>query len=222
MRYLIYLLLLANAAYLGWNLLQEESASPSVRQVPSVPAGVRPLVTLKEHTEGMTSGNEAAGLNALTAAQPPAASGAMNCRALGPFTVLREAEAMVARLDKRELDPVLRSVEGRVENGFMVFKQARDREDSRGIVQRLKSNDDTDYYVGKDYLVYLGAFDTLERATLRLEEVREIGLDAAVRERYKTRQEYWLEVPERAAASEQLEAITMDNPRLQLHTLSCL
>ena len=222
MRYILYLLLLANVAYLGWNLMQGSSDSPVARQMPPVPAGVRPLVTLKEHTEGLTTGNSAAGLNALTAAQPPAASSAVNCRALGPFTVLKEAEAMVARLDEQGLDPVLRSVEGKVGNGFLVFKQARDREESRRIVQRLKAHNDSDYYVGKDYLVYLGTFDNIERATLRLGEIRDIGLDAEVGERYKARDEYWLEVPERAAASELLAGITADNPRLQLHSLSCL
>ena len=222
MRYILYLLLVANVVYLGWNLSQENTDELPAQVLPPLPNGVRPLVTLQEHTGGMSSQLDAGGLNALTAAQPPAATTAADCRALGPFTVLNEAEVMAARLDEQGLDPVLRSVEGKMENGFLIYLQARDRDHSRQISRQLKDNNDNEYYIGKDNQVYLGTFDDIERASIRLEELRAIGLDATLGERFKKREEYWLEVPRRVATSDVLDRITGENPALQLHALSCL
>jgi len=44
----VYLLLLANLAYLGWNLFQVRSGSEQVRELPPLPATAKRLVTLQE------------------------------------------------------------------------------------------------------------------------------------------------------------------------------
>ena len=48
MRHLVYLLLLANFAYLGWNLFQVRTGSEQVRELPPLPATAKRLVTLQE------------------------------------------------------------------------------------------------------------------------------------------------------------------------------
>jgi hypothetical protein len=50
MRHLVYLLLVANLAYLGWNLYESRSPSPEVQvtRLPPIPAMASPLVTLQE------------------------------------------------------------------------------------------------------------------------------------------------------------------------------
>ena len=45
MKYLVYLLVLANVAYLGWNIHLNQTAGKVVRELPALPAGVKPLVT---------------------------------------------------------------------------------------------------------------------------------------------------------------------------------
>ncbi len=48
MRHVVYLLLLANLAYLGWNLFQVRTGSEQVRELPPLPPTAKRLVTLQE------------------------------------------------------------------------------------------------------------------------------------------------------------------------------
>ena len=221
MRHLVYLLVVANVVYLGWNLFQGRAADDQWSALPPLPDGARPLVTLQEHGSEQTSSLDATGLNTLTAIQPPGAVSRPDCQALGPFSLLAEAKAVAGRLGSSGLEPVQRTTRSRVENGFWVFLPAKERENSREIVQQLKERNDEDYYVGKDWLISLGTFRDIKRAKLRLAEVQKYGLDAILEPRYKTRQVHWLELPASGAAPE-LAAIRAENPRLELHSLSCL
>lgn len=48
MRHILYLLLVTNLVYLGWNLLQTNTNTTTDMQLPPLPAAVKPLVTLQE------------------------------------------------------------------------------------------------------------------------------------------------------------------------------
>jgi hypothetical protein len=85
----------------------------------------------------------------------------------------------------------------------------------------LKARGDHDYYVGKDYFISLGTFEVIDRAEIRLEELRKLGFEAILGKRYKASKEYWLELPNSEAAGNVLAIITTENPELQLHALSC-
>jgi hypothetical protein len=90
MRHLVYLLLVANLVYLGWNVFASSSAPEQVRQLPPLPALDSPLVTLQEReaeTDADTdSVDEVSSLETLTVEQPlPALE--------SPSVTLQEREA---------------------------------------------------------------------------------------------------------------------------------
>ena len=78
------------------------------------------------------------------------------------------------------------------------------------------------YYIGKDNFMSLGTFRDISRAEIRLQQVRELGLDAILERRYVTQDTYWLEFQDRGAATPVLEDVLDKNPDLQLRTLACL
>lgn len=223
MRYIVYLLLVANLLFFAWNHFEVQTPVDSVQSLPPLPAGVRTLVTLEEHARNEASGAlDGQAIEALTQAQPPGALSAGRCSALGPFREQDEAKVIADRLGDRGLDPVLRSVENRVENGYWVYLSGKDREHAREMVKQLQDHNDNEYYVGMGYFISLGTFKDIKRAEIRLADLREKGFDKAILEqRYKTRVEYWLELPENAASVELLDSLTEENPGLEVHAVSC-
>ena len=223
MRHIVYLLLVANMLFFAWNQFQAQTAQESEQSLPPLPAGVRTLVTLQEHArneESETQGGQA--IEALTQAQPPGALSASRCRAIGPFREQDEVKAVADRLGDSGLDPVLRSVENRVENGYWVYLSGKDKEHAREMVKQLQEYDDNEYYVGMGYFISLGTFKDIKRARIRLEDLREKGFDEAILEqRYRTRVEYWLELPENAAGVGLLDSLTGEYSGLEVHAVSC-
>jgi hypothetical protein len=71
MRHILYLLLVANLVYLGWNLLQNDTGTMAETALPPLPASVKPLVTLQESRQksSAVSGNETDS-NALETVEP--------------------------------------------------------------------------------------------------------------------------------------------------------
>ena len=221
MRHIVYLLLVANIVYLGWNLLQGQAVDENLSTLPPLPENVRPLITLQEHAGGQSSSVDAAGLNALTDVQPPGSVSTLTCQALGPFSLLAEVKAVAGRLAELGLEPVQRAAEARVGNGYWIYLPGIDKDRSREIVQQLEEKNDNDYFVGKDWVISLGTFKELDRAEIRYAEVQEMGFDAILEQRFKVSEEYWLELPNSEAVGDVLGVITTENPGLQLHAVSC-
>ena len=80
MRYLVYLLLLVNVAYLGWHMYQDQTAGEVARDLPSLPAGAAPLVTLQELEQQQEQAEDISEVEALTASRPPGAGMALAWR----------------------------------------------------------------------------------------------------------------------------------------------
>jgi hypothetical protein len=223
MRHIVYLLLIANLLFFAWNHFHAQTVQESVQSLPPLPAGVRTLVTLQEHARNEASETlDGQAIEALTQAQPPGALSESRCRALGPFRERDEVKAITDRLGDSGLDPVLRSVENRVENGYWVYLSGKDKEHAREMVKQLQDHNDNEYYVGMGYFISLGTFRDIKRAEIRLADLREKGFDKAILEqRYKTRVEYWLEMPVPAAGVELLDSLIKENPGLEVHAVSC-
>ena len=85
MRHLVYLLLVANLVYLGWNVFASSSAPEQVRQLPPLPALDSPLVTLQEREAKTDSADEIPSIEALTVEPLPALE--------SPLVTLPEREA---------------------------------------------------------------------------------------------------------------------------------
>jgi hypothetical protein len=220
MRHVVYLLLVANLLYLGWNLLPGNAGSDTFSKLPPIPATAKPLVTLQEMQRQPAAAVEDGTIDTLTANEPPSA-GMPACQALGPFEIIDEVKAVTERLDKLGLQPRQRTAEVREENGFWVYLPSMERADALEITRKLDESGDSDYYIGRDNFISLGTFNGIERAEIRLQQVRKLGLDAILEARFKTHDTYWLEFQADPSAKPELSAIMEQNPQLQLHELAC-
>lgn len=249
MRYIVYLLLVANVLYPGWNLFRGNSAAQSRQTVPTVPAGVHSLVMLHERevhkVQGMAREDGAetdkpAGAAADRDArrEPGLESAAVLaqveqtdlrpvpvCKALGPFEEFDRAETVSGHLAGMGLNPMLRSIDSRVLDDYWVYVPGKGRQYAREVIRQLKTGNIDDYYVfdANDYLISLGTFRNIGLAERKLEILRQLGLDAVLEKRYKTRAQHWLELPvEEEQDDELLRMIAMKTPGLQINTNSCL
>jgi hypothetical protein len=220
MRHVVYLMLVANLVYLGWNLLPGNAGSDSFSALPPVPESAKPLVTLKEMQQQSAASSEAGAIETLTAARPPGA-GMPACQALGPFEIVDEVKAVAARLDKLGLQPRQRIAEVREENGYWVYVPSMERAAALEITRKLDENGDSDYFIGRDNIISLGAFNNIKRAEVRLRQVRKLELDAILEARFRTHDAYWLEFRTNPSAERELSAIMGKHPQLQLRELAC-
>lgn len=232
MRHILYLLLVTNLVYLGWNLLQSSTSTTSDPVLPPLPASVKPLVTLEEsqqqsaspgHATGSTPISDTVVLDELTTAEPPGAGSRSNaCQALGPFEIENEVKAVAQRLDALGLQSRQRIAEVREENGYWVYLPSMAREAALEIARRMDDKGDKDYFIGKDNFISLGTYQDIARAEVRLRQVRKLGLDALLEVRYSTHDAYWLEFNDNARAAQEIAGIMGEKPGLQLHALACL
>jgi hypothetical protein len=221
MKYLVYLLVLANVVYLGWNIHLDRKAGETVRELPTLPANVTPLVTLQELEKQQQQTKEVSGLNALTDSQPPGAGLALSCQTIGPFLAEEELQAVVKVLDEQGLKVKRRAAEVQKPNGFWVYLPGMKREQVLQAVKKLEENRDREYYIGKGNFVSLGTFNEISRAETRLEQTRGLGLDPILEARYQTSTEYWLDIDTQMSAADVLDTILQDHPGLKRQTAAC-
>ena len=241
MRHLVYLLLVVNLVYLGWNVFESSTTPGQVRHLPPLPATVSHLVTLQERQaeEGIpdevsndeTSSSEVfsdevpsdeiSSIEDLTAEQPPGAGVAIQCQALGPFLAVKELQVIEARLLDLGLQPTQRELENKELVGYWVYLPAMPQADVQAALAILKKHKDTEYYVGKKNFISLGTFKGMSRAERRLKQARIMGLEAILEERFTSQSAWWLDIQSDAAAAEQLSAIVASRPELQLVELAC-
>lgn len=240
MRHLVYLLLIANVVYLGWNLLQDRSGGQLVRELPPLPAKVRPLVTLQEleqqqelqqrgQQEEAVQGkqiaeqdmDDVAAVETLTDREPPGAGGGLLCQALGPFLATEQLDEVEERLAGQGLKTRRRSSEAQVENGWWVYLPAMPRAEAMKVVELLDDNNDREYFVGKDNFISLGTFRVLPRAERRMTQAHKIGLEPLLETLYSTETAYWLDMRLTSAPDGALAWIAEEYPDLKLEPLAC-
>jgi hypothetical protein len=246
MRHLVYLLLIANLVYLGWNLYQNQVGDELVRELPPLPATARPLVTLQEWQQQQEEQRRAqqkqeieqedevqgqqrveqevadvAAIEALTQTEPPGAGASMLCQTLGPFLAMEQLEEVAERLGAFGVETSRRSSETRLENGWWVYLPAMPRAEAVEIMQLLDDNNDREYYVGKDNFIALGTFRVLERAERRMRDARKLGLEPLLEARYKTQATHWLDLRVTAARDGDLAWVVEKYPDLRLEQQAC-
>lgn len=221
MRHLVYLLLVANLVYLGWNIFESRSFSETERQLPPLPMTASPLVTLQEREAERARANDTSAIEELTTEQPPSAGAATLCQALGPFLALDEMQTVKSRLLELGMQPTRRVLESKELIGYWVYLPAMSDEEVGAVLAILKKHKDREYYVGKSNFISLGTFESMERAERRLKATRKMGIDATLQERFATQSTYWLDIKSDPVAAEQLNRIAEDRPDLQLVELAC-
>jgi len=220
MKYLVYLLVLANVAYLGWNIHLMQTAGEDIPALPALPDGVIPLVTLQE-LEMQQEEEGVSGIEALTASQPPGTGSALACQTIGPFLAVEELQAVSEKLRQQGWQARQRTTEIQQPDGFWVYLPAMKREQVLQAVKTLEENRDREYYVGKGNFLALGTFSEESRAKTRIEQVRKLGFDPILEARYETSTAYWLDVDVPAPVAGKLDDILQNRPGLKLQETAC-
>ena len=221
MRHLVYLLLVANLIFFGWNVFESSSTSEQVNQLPPLPATVTRLVTLQEREAEEEKPDEVSSIEKLTVEQPPGAGAVIQCQALGPFLAAKDMQVLESRLLGLGLQPTQRELESKELIGYWVYLPAMPQEDIKATLAILTKHKDKEYYVGKKNFISLGTFKGISRAERRLKQAREMGLDAILEERFTSRSTWWLDIQSDSAAAGQLSGIVASRPELQLVELAC-
>jgi len=221
MKYLVYLMVLANVAYLGWNIHLNQTAGDVVREPPALPAGVTPLVTLQELERRQEHTEAVSGVEALTTSQPPGAGAALTCQAIGPFLAMGDLQSVSEELRLHGVQAQQRTAEIQKPNGFWVYLPAMKRGQVLRAVKTLEDNKDREYYVGKGNFLSLGTFDEMARAEIRFKQVRKLGFDPILEARYQTSTEYWLDIDAHTPVTDELDAIMQDHPGLKMQDTTC-
>ena len=243
MRYLIYLLLLANLAFFVWYPRPLEQDSER-RALPPLPAGVDTLVLLSER-DAQSAGTEAPAAAAETPAAPPAtpapepepepeqepgpapaaeAVPVTLCQSVGPFLTRADADRAGRLLRDAGYEPQRRDARTREQTGYWVYLPPMPRRRAREIVADLDAHGMKDHYIGKDNFISLGIFRSRGKAAVRRRKVRRLGYDALLEPRYRKRTVYWLDMktPGRPLADTPLwQKLAGKDPKIRIEPLTC-
>ncbi len=218
MRHVVYLLVVVNLVFLGWNIFQSQSVMQSQRNMPAIPKTAVPLVTLQEQQQ---AAGEVSAIEKLTDSKPPGAGVGVVCQTLGPFVALDAMQEMEAELVDMGLAHERRESERLHPIGYWVYLPEMARAESRRLAQILDDHSDKEYFIGKGNLISLGAFKEMSRAKKRLEKTRKLGLDPVLETRYRTATGYWLDFQAEIAEGKQLNSLVTDSPDIWLQDRAC-
>ena len=221
MRYMIYLLAVLNLFFLLWNVAQTPPESGDVRVLPPSPAGASPIETLEESQATKFADDDVSGLGRLTATKPPGAGQGLACRVLGPVAANWQAEAIARRLGVSGFVARRRSSEIKVQTGYWVYLPTMEHDDATRIVNLLDEANDSEYFVGKDNMISLGAFEDLSRAEVRLESVRKLGLDPLLEPTYENRSVHWLDLEIATSREAELDTVMKEYPDIRVRNEGC-
>ncbi len=192
MKWIVYLLLLANISFFAWyyqGMDREQRRIQAEQQ--SRPATAVRLVLLREATM-----------------EPEATSKprAPQCRSLGPFGQQGKAEETKKLLQEQGLSLHLRvSNEARRKAYWVYLAPLASHAAARKAVQKLKNKhsiDDIFIISGGEIKdgISLGVFSRFELAYRRQTEISKLGLDAQLKDVNLPAKEYWLDWPQQSLA----------------------
>lgn len=147
-----------------------------------------------------------------------------SCHTIGPLAREDDAVAIRAQLSAAGYSPRLRTDRVRKPSGYWIYMPAMRASEARRIVAELESHGMTDYYVGKQNYISLGIFSRESKARLRLDRIKQLGFDAILDRRYRTRPEYWLDVKTGGTplpASEVWTKLLEEHPDISVKRVAC-
>ena len=248
MRHVIYLLLVANIVFFGWQMLQLQKEEGVERALPALPVTAKPLTTLQEmeqrqqrqqapesapdpvneprpqptRDQGLSDPQQQIALvETLNELQPPGGGGAITCRTLGPIMAIAQLKSLGKKLDELGLEPRHRTYELQEETGYWVYLPAMQHSEAQAIKSKLDKNGDKEYYIGKDNFISLGTFKQRSRAELRKEQVTKLDLDAVIEPRYVIQTVHWLDIDRQTGDAVDLSRMLQDYPDVRLQEQAC-
>lgn len=218
MRYLIYLLVVANSLYFAWHMVGDTRTEEVVRALPPLPPDVRSLTTLQERTD-KTGTAEMSDIEALTAGQPPGAGMPLVCHVMGPFMAEADMQAVGERIRELGFEPKSRSSDVQKQIGYWVYLPTLGHEQALQVVEVLKENEVRDYFIGAEDFVSLGIYRELASANRHRERIRELGFEPLIEPRYSTQTVHWLDLENFDVTAG--EEILEDFPETRMQELAC-
>lgn len=240
MRYLIYLLIIANLAFWAWYPAPPE---PMPRDAAlSLPPGVESLVLLREREQDPKpvetdpppapepEANEAPGDDAPLEEPPPEPEPVAvevpvdRCYSIGPFMAAEDQAAAAASLRRAGLEVKPRSSDVQEPIGYWVYLPAMASEEARRVAAALTRQGVSDYFIGKQNYISLGAFSAKPAAEERRRQITALGYEPRLDPRFRTRTAFWLDVLESAVApvpEERWAEIQARYPEAWRQSLSC-
>lgn len=206
MRWLALILLLANAGLVAW----QAAGTPGRSQGDEgLPEEVGQLSLLRE-PDGATGGDDDT-----------------ECYTLGPLSSEETAAAAGERMEDLGVEPSLRVIEDEETTGYQVILPPfEDREAAEAATEELEAAGIQDYFVfsedDMENAVSLGVFSRQEYAADHQDYLADLGFDAELRLRTRSRERYWQDFRDRGGLiqPEPIEAWVGDGP-LQLLPRSC-
>ncbi len=225
MRILLIVLLLLNAAYLGWRLWHPAEA-PS-HQLPPPPAGVARLQLLQERQPKPAPVQEVA--SGETAPEEASRTSSVACYSLGPYPDRKAAQQALHRLNALGIEGKLRALEEQAFVGYWVYLPPRkSRAEARRVASDLARRGIKDFYIVNDpehrNAISLGLFRDQFHANRRLAKLRAMGYHPRKRVRRRARTNWWVDYREQGEArlaGDALQALLAGDRRLARVDRSC-
>jgi hypothetical protein len=146
------------------------------------------------------------------------------CHTIGPF-MSRETQGAVARLLKRNgLDAKQRTSDVQEQIGYWVYLPAMSAAEAKRVADRLSRQGLSDYFIGRQNYISLGAFSDKRAAEARRRRVADMGYEPRLDPRFRIRTVYWLDVVENGEArltEERWSEIHAAYPEARRQSLSC-
>jgi hypothetical protein len=219
MRYLIYLLIVVNCVYFGWQELRHAPVIEGAHQPAPMPPGIRPLVTLQEsHARQST---ETRRIEEVTTTQPPSAITPLSCNMLGPFLAESALKSVEKRLDSSGLSTRPQTRYVREEVGYTVRLPAMEYKEALQTKRKLERENITANIIGMDNVISLGVFRDKSRAEKILTRARALGLAPRLEPSYAKRTTWWLMLQEKDSGNTDVQWIIRKDPDLRLETFAC-
>lgn len=118
------------------------------------------------------------------------------CHTVGPLLDTGEVTSISEKLSLHGFRVNVRDGKVREPSGYWVYMPAMPAGKARSIVADLDAQGMKDYFIGKKNHISLGIFSTEKKARKRLNRVKDLGYDAELGQRYRSRVVHWLDVEE--------------------------
>ena len=146
------------------------------------------------------------------------------CHSVGPLSDSSDTSLISKKLSQHGFRIAMRSDKLREPAGYWVYMPAMPPAKARRIVADLDAQGMKDYFIGRKSHISLGIFSTEDKARKRQQRVKQLGYDAELGQRYRSRAVYWLDVEERELtlpSSEIWDEVRKLHPDIRIEPLNC-
>ncbi len=148
------------------------------------------------------------------------------CFGLGPLASKGEADRLAKRLSRSGVQSAYRMEEMAPKEGFkyLVFIPTTDMEDAKKIAEELIAREVSDFYIADSKYIALGVFSDKDYAMKRMENIKQLGYTAGVREKGSARVVHWLDAMQKDPKSltpAQRESMLSKYPKAAVEAKDC-